>query len=215
MMARAVGALALVALAGRSCAAAAAGAGAASDGSTAAPGAETGVGATQYCGQGGPPLMCDTCLRFANTSVTINASAEVVWDLLTGMGGWDEWNDVFTASVGGQDLQVGTMFTIGSHFRTAPAANFERTTVLFKLTVLEELEEVCWNAMGIPGIWGRHCFLLCTAQEGTLVYNYEDHRGMMASTTRQMMGNATTDGFNRFNDNLTSEAERRQAEFLI
>eukprot|EP00927_Polykrikos_kofoidii_P086665 TRINITY_DN9787_c0_g1_i1.p1 TRINITY_DN9787_c0_g1~~TRINITY_DN9787_c0_g1_i1.p1 ORF type:complete len:187 (-),score=24.48 TRINITY_DN9787_c0_g1_i1:53-613(-) len=148
------------------------------------------------------PAVPDGAVRFANTTVEIHAPARSIWNTLVNMEKWAEWNDVF--SVKGAGVFGSKMFFIDSYFRTAPVL-LRRSIVLMNLTEFDISRKICWEPQGFPGLWGRHCYVLCETPAGTRVYNYEDHKGPLEPIVHKMMSQPTTDGFNRFNMNLTAK----------
>lgn len=156
------------------------------------------------CNQGGPGV-AEGSIRFANTSIVIKAPASTIWGFLTRMQYWGMWNDVFSVEMEGAP-EVGKHFKISSYFATAPWG-LRKTKLTFNLTELEKEKQICWEDAGLPGLQARHCFTFCKVEEGTLLYNYEDHSGVFKRPVRGVMGQATTDGFNRFNDALRNQSE--------
>jgi len=156
------------------------------------------------CNEGGPGIR-EGAIRFANTSIVINASASTIWSFLIGMEDWAKWNDVFSVKITGAP-ELGKHFQIKSYFATAPFG-LKHTTLQFNLTVLEQDRRLCWEDVGVPGLSARHCYVFCNVEEGTLLYNYEDHSGLLKYIARRTMGQATTDGFARFNEMLRNQSE--------
>jgi len=158
------------------------------------------------CSTGGPGVPEDFA-RFANTSITIKAPASTIWSFLIDMEHWAKWNDVFSVRIeGAPELELGKHFMISSYFATAPWG-LRRTTLRFNLTAMEQDTRLCWEALGVPGLSARHCYAFCNVEGGTLLYNYEDHSGLLEDIVRRTMGQATTDGFARFNYFLRNQSE--------
>jgi len=107
----------------------------------------------------------------------------------------------------GNPEKVGDFFAVHSNLRTASLL-LRRTTIVMKVTVFEEQKHICWNTMGLPS-WARHCFFFCEVDGSTVWYNYEDQKGVMTGVIEQLAANATRDGFNRFNANMTTEVEKQ------
>jgi len=143
-----------------------------------------------------------------DTSVWINGTAEDVWDVLSDVGSWPDWTDVFQIDAMGS-FQVGSFFALSSFFRGA-ARPFQRMTRPSKVTIFERADRVCWKPVGVLGMGGLHCLQLCAGEDGTIVYNIEQEDvssqgGFLVQAAMDAYSQAAQDAFDRFNEQLASE----------
>mmetsp|Transcript_32154 Transcript_32154/g.81182 ORF Transcript_32154/g.81182 Transcript_32154/m.81182 type:complete len:220 (-) Transcript_32154:312-971(-) len=168
--------------------------------------------ATTDCLEGGPAVG-EGAIRFANSSIVINASTAMVWGVLADLEAWGKWNDVFAALIDGPP-EVGKRLTLRLYLRTA-LPGMRHWQARLNVTELKEGRRICFDPVGMPGVAARHCYVLCPVAEGTLMYHYEDQSGLLKHLLLKIMGRVTTEGFKRFNAFLRNQSEAAEASTTI
>jgi hypothetical protein len=133
------------------------------------------------------------------TSITINANLETVWNTFTDFDSYPEWNS-FIKSVKGE-IKVGERIEA------------EITGMKFtpKIEVFDYQKELTWlgNA-SIPYIFdGRHSFIFTENSNGTThVIHKEYFRGILVPFMKKKLRTEIKDGFKHWNEILKTRAER-------
>lgn len=138
-----------------------------------------------------------------HTEVEIAAPVEVVWEALTDLGAYQDWNPFIVSSQGRAD--VGERLTN----RMQPAGG---RGITFKptVTVAEPPVTLEWlGRLGLPGIFdGRHRFDLAPSQNGgTLVTQSEQFDGILVRFMRTSLDTQTLAGFEAMNAALKARVE--------
>jgi hypothetical protein len=138
-----------------------------------------------------------------HTEVTIDAPPETVWDMVTDLDQYSEWNP-FIVSVAGE-AKVGERLTN----RMAPPEGKEMT---FKprVTEVDTAQTFEWlGRFGLPGVFdGRHRFDLSpTPEGGTRVVHSEQFSGILVRFMRKSLDTQTKQGFEAMNAALKTRAE--------
>jgi len=149
--------------------------------------------------------------RFAETSCIFpKVPADLVWETVIALEEWSNWNDVFEVIYRSKPPVVNSTdkeewFDIQSYFRTAPPL-LQNSTVPMQLTVFDpENRLICWDPQGFVGLEGRHCLWASPCNfDATMLHNFEDHTGWASGAIHDLMSEHTTNGFNRFNRNMTT-----------
>lgn len=137
------------------------------------------------------------------TSVTINASPEVVWSVLADTDAYPDWNPL-VRKIDGDLIQ-------GQAIRTQIQLG-ERAPTGFKprLLVVEPGKELRWlGSTGLPRLFdGEHAFVLEPQADGTTLFRHEEtFRGVLVLILMPLIGKDTQDGFQAMNDALKARAE--------
>ena len=143
------------------------------------------------------------------THATIDAPVEVVWQTLTDLAAYGEWNPFITAAAGnpaiGQRLDL-----------TIEPPGGRPMTFLPQVTSVEEYRYLEWlGRLGVPGVFdGRHSFTLRPTTSGrTLLHQSETFTGVLVPFTGSML-TRTRAGFTAMNEALavraTNNAERHR-----
>jgi len=137
------------------------------------------------------------------TSITINASKEKVWKILTEFKKYHEWNS-FIKSVTG-DVKVGNQIVIKLQGMT------------FKPVVLtfEENTELKWlGHLWIKGLFdGEHKFKLTVNGKGMTKFEQsEKFSGILVKLFSKSLDKDTKNGFEQMNKELKCRAEKHQVQ---
>jgi hypothetical protein len=135
------------------------------------------------------------------TTEYIDASPEKVWQILTDLDSYPEWNPFIREASG--ELREGAKLSL----RMRPPGGKEMG---FKPTVLkaESGRELRWlGRLGIPGIFdGEHWFLLTPEGAGTRLEQGERFTGLLPRFMGRMLA-STEEGFTELNLALKQRAE--------
>ena len=137
------------------------------------------------------------------TEVEITAPIEVVWETLTDLAAYPEWNP-FIVSAGGR-AGVGEQLTNLMKPPGGKAMTFKPTVTVVEAPVAFE-----WlGRLGLPGIFdGRHRFDLApTENGGTLVTQSEQFDGILVRFMRASLDTRTVAGFEAMNAALKARVE--------
>ena len=138
-----------------------------------------------------------------HTEVTIDAPAEVVWDVLTDLDRYPEWNPFIVESTG--TPSVGARLTNRLQPPGGKAMTFRPTVTEFEPGATFE-----WlGRAGLPRIFdGRHRFeLRATPSGGTAVAHTEQFHGVLVPFMRSSLDTRTKAGFEAMNAALKARAE--------
>ncbi len=140
-----------------------------------------------------------------HTEIDITADPTIVWDVLTDLDRWAEWNPFITSSSG--NVAVGETLENRLEPPGGRAMTFRPT-----LTVVDEAHTLEWlGRLGLPGLFdGRHRFeLRSTASGGTRLTHDEHFSGLLVRPLRRSLDTGTLEGFHRMNAALKQRAEAR------
>ena len=140
-----------------------------------------------------------------HTEIDIDAEPQVVWDVLTDLVNFADWNPFVVESSG--EVRVGEKLTN----RMQPPGG---KAITFKPTVTEVEPARVFEWLGrllMPGIFdGRHRFELTpTADGGTRLIHSEYFRGILVRLMRKSLDTDTRAGFEAMNVALKERAEAR------
>ncbi|HMC07498.1 MAG TPA: SRPBCC family protein [Solirubrobacterales bacterium] len=130
--------------------------------------------------------------------IEVAAQPKVVWDVLSGLERWPEWNpDVKSMSVRGP-LAPGSVF----RWKAGPG------TITSTLLRVEPPRLIAWrgNTLGIKAI---HFWWLRPRDGNTFVRTAESYDGLVARLLRRPIQRALDDGLDGGLRHLKAEAERR------
>lgn len=137
------------------------------------------------------------------TEVQIAAPIDRVWETLTDLEAYPDWNP-FIVSAAGQ-AEVGERLRNRIHTPGGRAITFTPT-----VTVVEPGATFEWlGHLGLPGIFdGRHRFELSPSEDGgTLVSHSEQFDGVLVRFMRSSLNTATMAGLEAMNDALKARVE--------
>ena len=138
-----------------------------------------------------------------HTEIEIDAPAESVWNVLTDLEHYREWNPFITESAG--EVAVGNKLTNRMEPPGGRAMTF--TPVV---TAVEPAQTFEWlGRLGVPGVFdGRHRFeLAATPSGGTRVVHGEHFTGLLVRFMRTSLDSRTLAGFEAMNAALKTRAE--------
>lgn len=141
-----------------------------------------------------------------HTEVLIDAPPATVWETLTDLAKYQDWNP-FIVSAEGQ-VAVGERLVNRINPPGGKAVTFRPT-----VTVVEQEKTFEWlGRLLVPGLFdGRHRFdLQQTESGGTLLIHAETFRGLLVRFFRKSLDTNTRQGFEAMNDALKGRAERSQ-----
>jgi hypothetical protein len=138
-----------------------------------------------------------------HTEINIDATPETVWEILTDLDQWTDWNPFITSSVGQPD--VGNKLINRMEPPGGKAMTFKpRVTVVKDGTTFEWL-----GKLGFSGVFdGRHRFeLAVTPSGGTRLVQAEELDGVLVRFLRKSLDTQTVQGFELMNTALKTRAE--------
>jgi hypothetical protein len=137
-----------------------------------------------------------------HTEIDIDATPEVVWQVLTDLDRYPEWNPFITSSVG--EPEVGNQLVN----RMEPPGGM---AITFKpqVTVVEDGKSFEWlGKIGFSGVFdGRHRFDVEASPNGTKFIQSESLDGMLVRFMRKSLDTTTKSGFEAMNVALKARAE--------
>ena len=114
-------------------------------------------------------------MKTMSAAIDIDAPPVKVWEILTDLGGFHQWNPLFVEA--GGNVAVGQRITL----RSKHPANGRMMTVKPKITAVQPGAELRWVA-GLPGIiGGEHRLTLTTTGRGTRVVQSETFKGLLTA----------------------------------
>lgn len=138
------------------------------------------------------------------TDVSISASPETVWEILTDLDRYCDWNP-FVVSAEGK-VAVGERLTN----RLQPPGG-KAMTIRPTVTAADPSQTLEWlGHLVVPGVFdGRHRFELEATSTGTRLVHSEQFSGVLVRFMRKMLDNSTREGFEAMNAALKARAEAR------
>lgn len=128
------------------------------------------------------------------TEIEINASPDSVWEVLTDLSGYQQWNPFVVAGSG--QVAVGEQLEV----RMRQAGSKETT---FKPIVTEATSPRAFEwlgRLGIPGLFaGRHRFDLVSTETGTRLVHSEEFTGVLVPVLAKTLDQKTRAGFEAMN----------------
>ena len=138
-----------------------------------------------------------------HTQVDIEATPQTVWNVLTDLDHYSEWNPFIVEASG--DAVVGNKLT-----NRMQAPGGKAMTIKPAVTAVEPAETFEWlGHLGVPRVFdGRHRFeLQTTPTGGTRVLHTEQFRGVLVRFMRKTLDTQTHAGFEAMNTALKTRAE--------
>jgi hypothetical protein len=140
-----------------------------------------------------------------HTEINIDATPETVWEILTDLDQWTDWNPFITSSVG--QPEVGEKLINRMEPPGGKAMTFKP-----QVTVVEDGKTFEWlGKLGFSGVFdGRHRFeLVATPTGGTHLVHSEDLDGVLVRFLRKSLDTQTLPAFELMNTALKTRAEER------
>lgn len=137
------------------------------------------------------------------TSITINATAEKVWNILADFKNYPNWNP-FITSINGE-LKEGSIIEATMVPPDASVMKFKPT-----LLVVEENKELRWKGkLLVKGLFdGEHYFYITDNKNGTATFTQgEKFSGILVPLFKKMITVNTKNGFMLMNEALKKRAE--------
>ena len=137
-----------------------------------------------------------------NTNIDIDAPPSTVWEILSDLNGYAEWNPFIVSSSG--DVAVGEKLINRLQPPGGKAMTFKPT-----VTEVEVGHTFEWlGRLGLPGIFdGRHRFELEAMPTGTRFVQSEQLDGLLVRPLRKSLDTQTMAGFEAMNAALKDRAE--------
>lgn len=139
-----------------------------------------------------------------HTEVEVKAPPAAVWDVLTKIEDYPNWNPFIRRVTG--NLAVGGTLAITLHLGEKSPQTFTPTVL-----VLSENQELRWiGKAGVSGIFdGEHRFVLEETPQGTTMLRHsEEFSGMLAHPLLFFIGADTKAGFIAMNKALKEKVEK-------
>lgn len=139
-----------------------------------------------------------------HTEIEIDAPPSVVWDVLTDLSAYPDWNPFITSSEA--EAVLGERLTNRMEPPGGRAMTFRPT-----VTVVENERVFEWlGPLGIPGIFdGRHRFEIEATPKGSHFSQSEVFTGLLVRFLRKMLDTQTVRGFEASNRAIKERAEAR------
>lgn len=134
----------------------------------------------------------------ASGTIQIAAPPETVWDVLSDLPTWPEWNgDVRSMTVAGP-IQPGTEF----RWKSGPSS------LVSRMRVVDRPNEIAWTGTTM-GIHAIHVFHFAPMEGGTLARSDESFTGLIPSVLKSYSRRTLQRGIDTILRALKVEAERR------
>ncbi len=141
-----------------------------------------------------------------HTEIEIDATPEIVWEILTDLPAYADWNPFITSSEG--EVAEGERLVNRLEPPGGKAMTFKPT-----VTEVDQQHVFEWlGRLGVPGVFdGRHRFQLVSTGEGTRLIHTEHLRGVLLPFLKKSLDTHTVKGFESMNAALKDRAEARAA----
>ena len=146
-------------------------------------------------------------MKQINTQIEIAAAPSVVWEILTALDEYKNWNPFVVDASG--EVVVGEELFASIALPGKKAQTFRPT-----VTVADTERTFEWlGKLGVKGLFdGRHQYVLEPTAEGTKFTQREEFTGVLAGLLFRMIGGATREGFEAMNHALKAKAEATISE---
>jgi hypothetical protein len=142
-------------------------------------------------------------MKSINAEITVNAPAKAVWEALTDLDEYANWNPFVIEAEG--KVAVGSRLAVRIQPPGKKATKFRPT-----VTVADEGKKFEWlGHLGVRGLFdGRHQYLLEeTADGGTRFVQREEFTGVLVPLVMRMLGANSRAGFEAMNQALKDRVE--------
>lgn len=141
------------------------------------------------------------------TDIEITAPPETVWDVLTNLDEYRDWNPFIISATG--NVEVGERLINRMQQPGSRAMTIKPT-----VTEVETGRTFEWlGVLGIPGVFdGRHRFELEETVTGTRLVQSEQFRGILVRFMRKMIDTSTRQAFEQMNSALKERAEAQSGD---
>lgn len=145
-------------------------------------------------------------MKSLHTEISIGAPASLVWDVISDLEGWAEWNPVMKAS--------GNLVPGGRLEITIAAPGSQGLSFNPKIIILEDGREFRWRFRKYFGLFdAEHGFrVVMEDTEQCRFEQFESFRGMLGGAMYKRQSKALDTGFQIMNRMLKREAEKRARE---
>jgi hypothetical protein len=138
-----------------------------------------------------------------STSIDIDAPPELVWEVLTDLAAYPEWNPFITSATG--TVEIGARLRL-----TMQPVGARRVTL--RATVLEASpgRRLRWlGRVGVPGVFdAEHTFTISGRDGGSRLAQDETFRGVLAPVMARSLNRHTLPAFLAMNEAIKRRAER-------
>ncbi len=141
--------------------------------------------------------------REIRTWIDIDASPEAVWDVLTDLEQFEEWNPFITKAEG--VVKEGERISVFLKPEGKKGMSFRPT-----LLVTRPREEMRWLGK-VPGFHGEHVFRIEPRNGGVRFEQSETFTGFLTPLLMRRLGSPTEKGFRKMNRALKERAEAMYA----
>lgn len=141
-------------------------------------------------------------MKQINTEIEIAAAPSVVWEILTELDEFRNWNPFVVQANG--EVAVGEKLVVSIKPPGRKVQKFRPT-----VTVADAERKFEWlGKLGVSGLFdGRHQYVLEPTTEGTNFIQREEFTGVLAGLLIRMIGEATREGFEAMNQALKDRVE--------
>ena len=143
-----------------------------------------------------------TTMSHLKTEILLNASKEQVWNTLTSLEDYADWNPFIVSSSG--EAVVGQRLT-------NKMMNKGKATIFNPIvTKADSFREFEWLGIGLMGMFkGRHYFKLEELPDGqTKLIHGEEFSGLLSGLIMKFIGDDTLENFQRMNKALKERVEQ-------
>lgn len=146
-------------------------------------------------------------MKQITTEIDIAAAPAVVWEILTTLDGFEDWNPFVVEASG--EVAVEERLVVRIQPPGKRAQTFRPT-----VTVADTERKFEWlGKLGVSGVFdGRHQYILEPSGDGTKFIQREEFTGILAGLLIRMIGAATREGFEAMNYALKDRAEATVSE---
>jgi hypothetical protein len=137
-----------------------------------------------------------------HTEIDVDATPEVVWQMLTDLDRYPDWNPFITSAIG--TPEIGETLVNRMEPPDGKAMSFKP-----RVTVVEDGKTFEWlGQLGFSGVFdGRHRFDIEASPTGTKVTQSESFDGILVRFMRKSLDTQTKSGFEALNVALKARAE--------
>lgn len=138
------------------------------------------------------------------TEIEIDASPDSVWEVLTDLSGYQQWNPFVVAGSG--QVAVGEQLEV--RMRQAGGKETTFRPIVTEATIPRAFEWL--GQLGIPGLFaGRHRFDLVSTETGTRLVHSEEFTGVLVPVLAKFLDQKTRAGFEAMNVAMKERIEER------